>query len=236
MPDTVSVPSRFNGPLDSGNGGYSAGIVAGFLEGAAEVSLRSPVPLDTALDVIRDEDGSIRLLAGEELVAEGRSAELDIEVPDPVSVEDAREASKGYRGLTDGLFSNCFVCGKNRADAFGVFAGAVDGRKVVASPWTPPASTADDSGAVRPEFVWSVLDCPTYFATYIDEGLSLSVLARLTARIEAPVTAEAEHVVMAWPIDADGRKRHAGAAVVSTEGEVLAVARALLVELQQPPA
>lgn len=232
MPDTVTVPSRFNGPLDSGNGGYSAGILAGFLEGTAEVSLRSPVPLDTALDVVRGEDGSVRLLAGENLVAEGRSVELDIEVPDPVSVEDAREASSGYRGLTDGPFSTCFVCGKNREDAFGVFAGAVEGRKVVASPWTPTASTADDSGAVRPEFVWSVLDCPTFFAACIDEELPISVLARLTARVDRPVAAGAEHVVMAWPIDTDGRKRHAGAAVLSAEGAVLAVARALWIELQ----
>ena len=39
-----------------------------------------------------------------------------------------------------------------------------------------------------------------------------------------------EHVVIAWPIETDGRKRHAGAAVLSREGEPLAVARALLIE------
>jgi hypothetical protein len=34
---------------------------------------------------------------------------------------------------------------------------------------------------------------------------------------------------IAWPIEANGRKRHAGSAVLSGEGEVLAVASALLV-------
>ena len=75
-----------------------------------------------------------------------------------------------------------------------------------------------------------MLDCPTYFAVHIDRELTLSVLARLTARIEAPVVADEEHVVIAWPIETDGRKRHAGAAVLSRDGETWAVARALVIE------
>ena len=55
----------------------------------------------------------------------------------------------------------------------------------------------------------------------------MSVLARLTARIEAPIVAGEEHVVIAWPLERDGRKRHAGSAVPSADGHVLAVARAL---------
>ena len=37
---------------------------------------------------------------------------------------------------------------------------------------------------------------------------------------------------MAWPISADGRKREAGSAVLSPDGEVLARAHALLIELR----
>jgi len=231
MPESVSIPARFNGPLESGNGGYSAGVVAGFLEGPAEVSLRRPVPLGTELDVARQDDGSVRLLDGEALVAEGRAApELDVEVPAPVSPHEARLAAGRYRGRSDGLFSRCFVCGRAREDAFGVFAGAVDDRELVASPWTPPPWTADESGNVHPEFVWAVLDCPTYFALYMSGELPVSVLARLTARIDAPVVAGSEHVVIAWPLEADGRKRLAGSAVLSAEGKPLAVAQALLIE------
>ena len=231
MPESVSIPKRFNGPLDSGNGGYSAGVVAGLLDGSAEVSLRRPVPLDTLLDVARDDDGSVRVLDGEALVAEARSApELEVEVPDPVSSHEARLAAARYRAPSDGVFSRCFVCGRAREDAFGVFAGAVEGREVVASPWTPPSWTADAAGHVLPEFVWAVLDCPTYFALYMDGELPMSVLGRLSARIDAPVLAGEEHVVIAWPMESDGRKRHAGAAVLSPDGDALAVARALLIE------
>ena len=231
MSESLSIPRRFNGPLESGNGGYCSGVAASFLEGAAEVSLRRPVPLDTPLAVVRENDGSVRVLDGEALVVEARSApELEVEVPPPVSPREARLAAARYRGLTDGLFSRCFVCGRAREDTFGVFAGAVEDRELVASPWTPPSWTADAAGRVLPGFVWAVLDCPTYFALYMNEALPVSVLARLTARIDAPVVACKEHVVIAWPLKIDGRKRHAGSAVLSPEGEALAVARALLIE------
>ena len=231
---SLSIPSRFNGPLESGNGGYCSGVIAGFLEGAAEVSLRAPIPLDKPLQVVRENEGSVRVLDGATLVAEARSApELEVEVPEPVSPHEASLAAAGYRGLSDGLFSCCFVCGRAREDAFGVFAGAVEGRELVASPWTPPAWTADAAGRVLPQFVWAVLDCPTYFALYMNGELPMSVLARLTARIDAPVVAGEEHVVIAWPIEIDGRKHHAGAAVLSAHGDTLALARALLIAPRQ---
>jgi hypothetical protein len=228
--ESVSIPARFNGPLENGQGGYSAGIAAGLVGGGAEVTLRRPVPLDTELAVSRD-DGVLRLVDGETLVVEARRApDLHVDVPAPVTPEEARRASTGYRGVADGPFSRCFVCGLARDDAFGVFAGEVDGREVVASPWTPPPWTADGDGAVPPEFVWAVLDCPTYFAVYIGQELPMSVLARLTARVDAPVRAGEEHVVMAWPLEVDGRKRLAGAALLSGGGEPLAVAKALMIE------
>jgi hypothetical protein len=231
MPESLAIPSSFNGPLESGNGGYCSGLLASFFETAAEVSLRRPIPLERPLGVARQTDGSVQLLDGETLVAEARSApEFDLEVPAPVSLEEARLATARYRGLPDGPFSRCFVCGRARADAFGVFTGAVEGRQLVAAPWTPPPWTADTEGGVLPEFVWAVLDCPTYFASHIEGELSLSVLARLTARIDAPVFVGEEHVVIAWPIETDGRKRHAGSAVLSPDGGALAVACALLVE------
>jgi hypothetical protein len=227
----MSVPRRFNGPRDSGHGGYCSAVMADLVEGPAEVTLRSPIPLDAALEVTRGDDGSARLLHGETLVAEAVPVpELDVDVPDAVGPEEAREAKERYRGSTEGLFSSCFVCGPAREDALGVFAGVVEGREVVASPWTPPEWTADEAGRVRPEFVWAVMDCPTYFAVYGDGELPMSFLGRMAARIDAPVAAGEEHVVMAWPISADGRKQHAGAAVVSASGEVLAVAQVLMIE------
>jgi hypothetical protein len=229
--ESLTIPKRFNGPLDSGNGGYSSGAIAGFLGGPAEVTLRRPVPLDRELAVEPGSHGAVRVLDGEDLIGDARPApDLDLEVPAAPTREQARVAASRYRGLADGMFSRCFVCGRAREDAFGVFAGEVDGRDLVASPWTPPSWTAGPEGNVLPEFVWAVLDCPTYFALYMRGELPMSVLARLTANIAAPVPVGVEHVVIAWPIAAEGRKRHAGSAVVSADGDVLASARALLIE------
>jgi hypothetical protein len=227
----ISIPARRNGPLESGQGGYAAGLLAGFLDGAAEVSLRAPVPLDRDLDVAHD-DGLVRLLDGETLVAEGRAVPgFELDVPEPVSTQEARDATTRYRGLTDGQFSHCFVCGRAREDSYGVFAGTVEERHVVASPWTPSPETADEDGLVRPEFIWAVLDCPTYFALYAEEEtLPVSFLARQTARIDAEVPAGEEHVIMAWPLGRDGRKHTAGIALLSAGGQPLAVAEALLIQ------
>lgn len=236
MGEALSVPRRFNGPLESGHGGYCSAMFAALVEGPAEVSLRSPVPLDTELGVERGDDGSVRLLDGKILVADIAPAPgLDVEVPEPASLEEAHAAKARYRGSADGLFSRCFVCGPAREDALGVFAGTVEGRELVASPWTPPEWTADEAARVLPEFVWAVMDCPTYFAVHPD-GLPMSFLGRMEARIDAPVAAGEEHVVMSWPLAIEGRKRHAGAAVVSGEGEVLAVARALMIESREESA
>ena len=230
MAETLSVSSRFNGPTGRAQGGYTSAAIARLIDGQAEVSLRSPVPLETELDVARGEDGSVRVLGGETLIAEASPIPaLELDVPDPVSPDQAAAAKERYRGSTDDLFSHCFVCGVAREDSLGVFAGAVDGRALVASPWTPPAWTADESGRVRPEFLWAVMDCPSYFAVYPDEQ-PMSFLARMTARVEAPVTVGDEHVVFSWPISADGRKRTAGAAVLSGAGDVLATARVLMIE------
>jgi hypothetical protein len=205
-------------------------VLAGLIGGPAAVSLRSPVPLDRRLRVEPAGEG-LRVADGETLVAAVEpAAELNLDVPEPVSVEEARAASARYRGLAEGEFCRCFVCGRAREDSLGVFAGAVAGRDVVASPWTPPPWTAGAPGEVRPEIVCAVLDCPTYFALYMHGELRTSFLARFQARLDAPVPAGEELVAIAWPLEADGRKLHAGSALLDASGAVLAVARALLVE------
>jgi hypothetical protein len=227
---TLTVSGRFNGPEASGNGGYACALFAGLLDGPAEVSLRSPVPLDVPLEAARDDAGAVAVTSGETLVAEARPAEPPaLEVPAVVSPERARVATARYPAPAEGLFSRCFVCGRAREDSMQVFAGPVEGTDLVASPWTPPDWAAAADGVVRPEFVWAVLDCPTYFALYPDSS-PLSFLVAMSARLGHPVRAGEEHVVIAWPIAKDGRKHRAGSAVLSADGEVLAAADVLLID------
>ena len=235
----ISVSPEYNGPVTSGNGGYSCGLFASLVPGPAVVELRSPVPLGTGLSVAEDLRGGIlRVLHGEVLVASVEpAAALELEAPVAPTLEQARAAARGYRAPSGGVFSSCFVCGPDRADAFGVFAGAVEGGPAVASPWIPRSDAADGSGSVREEMIWAVLDCPTYFALYVDDdaGMPPAFLARMQAEIHGSLQVGEAYVVAAWPIGRDGRKLRAGSAVFDADGAVLASAQVLLIEARPAP-
>ena len=211
------VPARYNGPPDSGNGGYVCGLVAGTLGGLAEVTLRLPPPLDRELDVVRS-NGHVEVRDGESVVAEAEPVVLDLDVPAAVSVEEAEAASLRYAGFVHHAYNTCFVCGPRREDGLRVYAGPVEGRPgLVAAPWTPPED-------VRPELVWAALDCPSGWAVddFQREGV---LLGRMAAEIHRLPTPGDQHVVMGWRVGEDGRKRFAGSALLAADGEVLARAR-----------
>lgn len=211
------VPGRYNGPPDSGHGGYTCGLVAGILGGVAEVTLRLPPPLDRELEVART-DGRVEVRDGDALVAEAEPSAVPADVPAPVSVEEAAEASRRYAGFVHHAYDTCFVCGPRREDGLCVYAGKVAGRPgVVASPWTPPAD-------VGPKLVWAALDCPSGWAVddFQREGVLLGRMAAAIDRLPEPGD---PHVVLGWRVAEDGRKRFAGSALLTAEGEVLARAR-----------
>ena len=239
------IPSRFNGPPDSGNGGYSCGLVARALGGgSAEVMLKAPPPLDRELRVER-EDGSARVLDGETVVAEGRRADVDVTPPDLSITLDQAATAEGGGPFVDPHahpFPSCFVCGplREQGDGLRIFAGPVestsaDGKPVFAAAWTPPASVAGGDGALPEEVVWAALDCPTSGPVANDPerpGFLPIVLGRLAARVDRPVIAGETHLVLSWEISIDGRKRDAAAALYTAAGALCAVSRALWIELR----
>jgi hypothetical protein len=227
MAEPLVIPRRFNGPPRSANGGYTCGLVAGLLgEDPVEVTLRSPPPLEQPLSV-EFANGAVRVSDGEVLVAEGRAAALELETPAPVALDEAAAASRAGEDHWCAVhpFPTCVVCGPDRApgDGYRMFPGELhDG--LFASVWTP------DSTA--PEETWAALDCPTSApVANFGEGPAM-VLARLAARLDAPVQPGRPHVVLSWPIEVDGRKRHAGAALFGEDGALLALSRALWIELR----
>jgi len=235
MEERVVIERRFNGPPDSGHGGYSCGLVAALIDSpAAAVSLRRPPPLERPLDVRRDEDGAVALLDGSDLVAEGRPAELDLDVPDPVDIEEAEAAAARWPWYDRHPFPTCFACGPERGlgDGMRLFAGPVTGREgLFATPWAPAASHADADGRVPPLFVWAALDCPTAAAVPTDGPPS--VLARLTAQPLAPARAGDRYVAVSWLIDRDGRKTRGGCAIFGADGELRGVSEGLWIQQRE---
>lgn len=240
MPERISIPARFRGPPDSGNGGYVCGVVAGLMEPAegraAEVTLRQPPPLEVPLTVERS-DAGVRLAGDGGVVAEGAAVDgdLGITVPPPVDVVTATEASSAYPGFMGHPFPTCFTCGPDRqpGDGLRIFPGPV-GAGVWAAPWTPDRALT--SGDEVPEaVVWAALDCPSGHAVIDHAAGMVCVLGRLAAVVLRPVPVGAPVVAMAWPRPIDGRKRHSASALLDADGDVLAVARATWIQLEVPP-
>lgn len=232
MGATVVIERRFCGPPDSANGGYACGMVAKWVDGPAEVTLRLPPPLDTPLQVRRHER-VVQLLDGERLVAEGRPARVEVDVPAPVSPEAAGRASEDYPWREVHAYPTCFVCGPRRepGDALCIFPGPVDGGTSYAAPWTPDASLAHEDGTVRDEFVWSALDCPSGVATRPLGQTGLMLLGRLSADLRRPLEAERTYVAQAWPVERDGRKLLTASALFDEHGTLCAAGRAVWIEL-----
>ena len=160
---------------------------------------------------------------------------LELEVPEPVGVDQAEAAAARSPLLDNHPFASCFVCGTEREPGDGVrlFAGPVEGRRLFAAPWTPDVSLAGPDGAVLPEFVWSVLDCPGGNVIVLLGDVGVSVLARFAADELRPVRAGEPHVAIGWPISREGRKLETGSAILTDDGEVCAIAHATWVELTE---
>lgn len=232
MADSFVIPARFNGPPDSGHGGYSAGLAARLVDGPAEVVLRAPPPLERELAVDRDRDGSVIVSLEGATVVEARPAKLELAVPEAVGIEAAR-AVDGSDFLTGHPFPTCFACGPERAEGDGLrlFPGPVPGRELFAVAWTPAPEFASGS-RVDPLFVWSALDCPSSAPA---TGPLPIVLATLAVDVlDAPVAAE-PHVIASWEVGREGRKRRTGVAMWDAAGSIRAVGRALWIELRGAP-
>lgn len=230
---TLRIASRFNGPVASGNGGYSAGLAAHLLgDGGVEATLRAPIPLDRTLraritggglDVTTDDAADRILIMSLKPVT--------IEKPDVRSpgLDAATVASASFRGVEDHVLPTCFVCGPARAEGDGlrIFpdwtkdpAGADNPNPypIVAAPWRPTPDLADASGRVAPEFLWAALDCPGAFAVNREPIL----LGRMSARILERPSARHPLIAVAWAKDSDRRKHFAGTALFSDAGDLLA--------------
>ena len=229
MPRIIIDP-RFNGPPDSGNGGYVCGSIANAIDGPAVCTLRKPPPLERELILETPEEGKAVLRDGETVIGEAVAEPLSLELPEPPSFDEAVEASRRYVGFESHLFPTCFVCGPGRPldDGMQLYPGAIPERSIVATPWTPDASLPHDHNRIRDEILWAALDCTSYFPHYP----APAVLGRLHAQLFREVRVGERYVVVGWKIGAEGRKLWSGSAVFDEDGTPCAAAKATWIELK----
>jgi len=249
--EQISIARRFRGPPQSGNGGYVCGRFAELLargdhamDGcrAAEVTLRSPVPLDTCMDVQR-QNGALTVHHDATLIAEVQCVDLVLDVPDAPSYAAAlavrdksmallKNASRRFPESI-GVHPVCFCCGAQHGDGLEVYAAPVAGNDIVAAAWATKNDWADAQGNVPACFIWTALDCPGQFAFHA-AGIRTGMLGRLCARVDRPVRAGERCVVAGWRIGVDRRKHYAGTAVFNTDGQLCAYAKAVWVGRRAP--
>ncbi len=244
MPETIEIGPQYYGFPNVGFGGYVAGRLAAFVGEAAEVTLRSPPPLERPMTVEDHGEGRFRLLDGDVLVAQAIASLPEVQIPaPPVSLEEASLASERFPGWRAHPFPMCFTCGIERAEGQGlrIFLGPLEDREGAAGAWVPHPAFAAGDGLVRPEFVWAALDCPTYWGMFPDgrgpnseDGTLLGLTTgRIHTQVLGPVAVGERYVVQGWPLSMDGRKYIGGAAVFDEDGEPRAVSLATWLPL--PP-
>ncbi len=226
---TTVLRETHAGPRGIGHGGYVVGLFAGCFDGAIQVTLRRPAPIDAELELLQV-DEACELRHGDEVIADAVAATLDLEVPPPPTLEAARaaEADSPSRWDNRGVHPSCFGCALYRDNDVGLAIGVGPlqhgGLDTVAAVWRPRAEYADADGFVDPHIVTAAIDCPGAMA-FIAYQQSAGLLGRMVVELLAPVEADVDHVVYAWQIGRDGRKLFAGSALARTDGTVVAASR-----------
>lgn len=235
--DEVHILRRFRGPPTSGNGGYVAGMVAEWIDGPAEVVLLAPIPLEVPLHRRRD-DSEVSLSDSTKVYARARPASdsLDLDVPAPPPEAEIEAAAVAFPGKDGHPIPGCFVCGTERrpGDGLCIYAGESPHRDVAVAEWVPDEELAGEDGHIAERFLWAALDCPSYFG--LGEPRPLALLARMEARIDRPVAPGERLRLTGWALEREGRKHRAATAIHDEAGEVVAVARALWIEVDRLPA
>ena len=249
---TVSIDGIYNGAVNCGNGGYICGLLAGFIDGDAEVRINSAFPVETSLEVVNTADGGVEMYLDDKCLGSARPAMLALDIPTPPDFETARRASEDFVFLHNVDVKGCFVCSPLRTPDKGLrlFIGALEdirqkttNENLVAALWRPAPNQADAAGNIKDVYVWSVLDCPGVYALKLSKPESgVLVLGSCTGSIKQPLPVNQSYVVSCWRIapalvgkelaNVQGkpggkvdRKLHMGVAIHSLDGQLMACAR-----------
>ncbi|WP_306317571.1 MULTISPECIES: hypothetical protein [unclassified Streptomyces] len=236
--EQVTVPRAVRGYPGVAFGGYVAGLLAGRAVGrTVRVDFRLPTPVEVPVELAGDGDGGAVLTGGDGVLATATAGELDLDVPEPPSWDEASAAAEAYRADPPEGTVDCFGCGLDRTPDTGLrqHCGIIPGRDLVATAWSAGPALADAEGRLRPEMVWGALDCPGNAAgRMLGTQREGSVTASLTARVLRPVPASSPLLSYAWVLDETGRKHRLGVALAAPDGDLYALASALWLDPRRP--
>lgn len=223
MATTVTIPTRYQGPPDTANGGYVAGLLAVGFGPSATVRLERAVPLGVSLR-LEEGDGEMSLWDDDQRLAVA-TAHDGPPVP-PGGVDRASAEATVGPTAEQHAFPHCFVCGPSSVDGLHVTPGPLPDGSAVATTWVPDPARA---GLDVDRLAWAALDCPSGLAAMRD-GVA-SVLGTMTARIARPLEAGEPLVVVGRHTATEGRKRFATTVLSDAADEPVAWSEAVWIAL-----
>lgn len=234
----VTIPRQFNGPPESGNGGWVSGLIAAARlsqdpRGPVTARLRMPPPLETPLAWEHAPEESRLETHGGAVVGTAATGSFVRDVPPFVDAAGVEAGLAAYPGFHTHPFDLCFTCGTARGEGDGlrIFTGPI-GDSLTAAPWHVHPSFDDGSGAVDVPVTWAALDCPGGWAA--DFSVQPMLLGTMTAEVlSAPRVGQTYHSVGRLS-GVEGRKFFTDTALYTPEGEL--VGRAEQIWIQIDPA
>lgn len=218
----VMIAAQFNGPDNSGNGGYVAGMLGGELgsAGPATSTLRIPPPLDVPLSWEHDGEEVRLLTAGGAVVGTAQAGAFVREAPPCPTADQAAAGLAAYPGFQHHPFDHCFTCGTQRdeGDGLRLFTGPI-GTNLTAGPWTAHHAFAGQDGTIDVPVMWAALDCPGGWAA--DFTHNTIVLGRMTAEILRRPAAGEPCLSVGRLHAQEGRKFLTDTALYAADGELL---------------
>jgi hypothetical protein len=234
----IVISKHFEGPTDLTLGGHISGLMAAHLESdTVEVTMRKPTFMERSLILDTTTPRRVFLYDGDMLLNEAQPVELKMEIPEPISLEQARKASRRY---TVAAFPNCFGCGSARSEDNGLHlrSGPVEGRNVVAVDWVPRSAVvgAGEGEEVPEMMVLTAMECPIAKAMELGDmrkPQEMAVLGRMTTKITALPQVGESYFFMGWPLERAGRRIEIAGTLNNEEGEILAMTRLTFVVLRE---
>jgi hypothetical protein len=240
MHETLIIERRYNGPKLSANGGYVGGVMAERFhrafgtDGAVEVTLRAPIPLERPLSLTRAAD-ALMLRDGDTPLCEARAGSVDHLKPPPLPADWNDVMRRGENGGSpeDSEFHWCIVCGRSRAVGDGLRVLGTSGPQpgYSLSCYIPHANHADAHGRIRSELVWGALDCPGAFAVQDLDDMRPALTGRMTAKVIEPPRVGERCAVVGWRIGEEGRKLYCGTALYTEQGRLCAIGHCIWILL-----
>lgn len=227
---TIRVPSSRQGQPGRGQGGWASYAFVQAIGQPATVALRSPVPVETDLAIVEEEERWLLVnpSAGDVVVMEASRWEPNFPTTSPVEFEQAEAARRtfGVRRV-DHPAPQCVSCGFG-PESLRVHPGPIgDGRW--ATPWRAPAAP-HGSGAVDEGLLWMGMDCSSAWYVSLDGAEPRNaVTVQLAVDVHDDLQPDTDYVLVAWSGDHpprwDGRKRGAASALFDPDGRCVASSR-----------